>query len=425
MELILSEEQYSKFYNILKEQPTGLVKNIASVLTKSKLNRVTMSKIQDLITKKKLSSPLPINKINTSRKIINRLVKGELNPQDTIKVLKVLFKNETSNKELLESIANYIVKNDQSIVNFKGKSKEEIISILKPKYGDEQSKILADKIYKYNYSNIRQGLNVLSKGYREGWNAPSLLKGVLNWNKLIPEYNAKGWVLFTRWLFTGTTRNIPKGFQQIKDTLVKQGVGEDFAKILAIKITSVGVEVFKRWIILNGVVFLLNQVISYFREMGGNEMSKRESTSLLEDIVTDMENNWGKFGPRWVWPVGTVAEPIFTIVRGILKRETPSEIYEKMKSGSLPEQKELETLNNEIENSTLEKPSLIDKGELMIFKRRVKLKYPNFKYLNNIKIIDGVPYFVYKTETYPIYDYNSEYYVKHNGDVIYLDDLTE
>jgi hypothetical protein len=172
-------------------------------------------------------------------------------------------------------------------------------------------------------------------------------------------------------------------------------------------------------------MFILNQLISYWREMGGNEMSKRESTTLLEDAVTDIENNWGKFGPRWVWPVGTVTEPIITMVRGILKRERPGQIYDKIKSGNLPEQKELEKLNAEVENATLEKPSLTDKGELMIFKRKVKSKYPNFKYSNNLKIIDGVPYFVYEADTYPIYNYNSEYYIKHNGDVIYLDDLTQ
>jgi hypothetical protein len=142
-------------------------------------------------------------------------------------------------------------------------------------------------------------------------------------------------------------------------------------------------------------------------------------------LVTDIQNNWGKFGPRWVWPVGTVTEPIFTMVRGIVKRETPGQIYDKMKSGNLPEQKELEKLNNEVENATLEKTSVTDKGELMLFKTKIKSKYPNFKYSNNLKIIDGVPYFVYETETYPIYNYNSEYYIKHNGDVIYLDDLTQ
>ena len=319
-----------------------------------------------------------------------------------------------------------MVKNDKSINKFRGKSKKYIQQSLEKKYGVEQSKILSDKIYKSNTSlNTIKGLDILGKGFREGWNAPSLLKSVFNWNTFVPKNNAKGWVIFMRWLLTGTTRSIPKGFQQVWDTLVKQGIGKDFAKILAIKITSVGAEVFQRWLILNGAMFLLNQAISYWREMGGNEMSKRESTTLLEDAVTDLENNWGKFGPRWVWPVGTVTEPIITMVRGILKRETPTEIYDKIKSGNLPEQKELEKLNTEVENATLEKPSVTDKGELMLFKTKIKSKYPNFKYSNNLKIIDGVPYFVYETETYPIYNYNSEYYIKHNGDVIYLDDLTQ
>jgi hypothetical protein len=91
-------------------------------------------------------------------------------------------------------------------------------------------------------------------------------------------------VIFTRWLLTGTTRSIQKRFPTIVVYFVKQGISKDFAKILAMKITSVGAEVVKRWLVLNGVMFVLNQaIITFWRENGGEEMSKRESTSFLED----------------------------------------------------------------------------------------------------------------------------------------------
>jgi hypothetical protein len=426
MKLIISENQYNRFYNILNEQPTGIIKNISSVLAKSNLSKLTISSFQDLIDNQMLTTVIPGGKITKPQQIINNLRSGVLNPVDTAKVLKILFKNETTNKDLLDSIADYIVKNDKNISKYRGKSKKYIQQSLESKYGVEQSKILSDKIYRPNTSlNTIKGLDILGKGFREGYNAPSLLKSVLNWNTFIPEQNAKGWRIFTRWLLTGTTRSISKGFQQVWDTLVKQGIGKDFAKILAIKITSVGAEVFMRWLILNGVIFVFNQIVSYVRENGGDENSKRKNASLVMLAWEDLKNNWGEFGPRWVWPIGTVWGPIVETVDGILRRETPGEIYDKIKSGNLPEQKELEKLNTEVENATLEKPSITDKGELILFKKKVKSKYPNFKYSNNLKIIDGVPYFVYESETYPIYNYNSEYYIKHNEDVIYLDDLTQ
>jgi hypothetical protein len=387
-------------------------------------NIITKLKAGQPISKKSLNLLLSqidggkLSKIYTESKILM----GPDFYDSIIRYEKILKSDPKKYSEAIDSI-NRVINEVPYLKNLPDNLKKSLKLELKTKMDDA---VKGSKSNKSNTSlNAIKGLDVLGKGFSEGWKAPSLLKGVLNWNTLIPKYNAKGWVIFTRWLLTGTTRSIPKGFQQVWDTLVKQGIGKDFAKILAMKITSVGAEVFKRWLILNGVMFVLNQAISYFREMGGKEMSKRESTSFLEDIVTDIENNWGKFGPRWVWPVGTVTEPIFTMVRGIVKRETPGQIYDKMKSGNLPEQKELEKLNNEVENATLEKTSVIDKGELMLFKTKIKSKYPNFKYSNNLKIIDGVPYFVYEADTYPIYNYNSEYYIKHNGDVIYLDDLTQ
>jgi hypothetical protein len=364
---------------------------------------ITQLKAGQQISKKSLNLLLSqidgskLSKIYTKSKILM----GPDFYDSIIRYEKILKSDPKKYNEAIDSI-NRVIDDVPYLKNLPDNLKKSLKLELKTKMDD------AVKGGKSNTSlNTIKGLDVLGKGFSEGWNAPSLLKSVFNWNTFVPKNNAKGWVIFMRWLLTGTTRSIPKGFQQVWDTLVKQGIGKDFAKILAIKITSVGAEVFQRWLILNGAMFLLNQAISYWREMGGNEMSKRESTTLLEDAVTDLENNWGKFGPRWVWPVGTVTEPIIAMVRGILKRETPGQIYDKIKSGNLPEQKELEKLNAEVENATLEKASMIDKGELMLFKKKIKSKYPNFKYSNNLKIIDGVPYFVYEAETYPIYNYNS------------------
>jgi hypothetical protein len=382
---------------------------------------ITQLKAGQQISKKSLNLLLSqidggkLSKIYTESKILM----GPDFYDSIIRYEKILKSDPKKYSEAIDSI-NRVIDDVPYLKNLPDNLKKSLKLELKTKMDD------AVKASKSNTSlNTIKGLDILGKGFREGYNAPSLLKSVLNWNTFIPGQNAKGWRIFTRWLLTGTTRSIPKGFQEVWSVLVKNGVSKDFAKILAIKITSVGAEVFMRWLILNGVIFVFNQIVSYVRENGGDENSKRKNASLVMLAWEDLKNNWGEFGPRWVWPIGTVWGPIVETVDGILRRETPGEIYDKIKSGNLPEQTELETLNTEVENATLEKSSLTDKGELMIFKRKVKSKYPNFKYSNNLKIIDGVPYFVYEADTYPIYNYNSEYYIKHNGDVIYLDDLTQ
>lgn len=203
-------------------------------------------------------------------------------------------------------------------------------------------------------------LDVIRKGFMEGWKAPGIIRSVFNWNSFIPKQDIKGWQLALRWFFTGTTRSIPKGFNQIYSVLVKKGVSKDFAKILTTKIISVPSEVFARWVIINGVVFVFNLIVAYVRENGGEENSKRENGELVMLGWEDIKKNWGGFGPHWVWPVATVWGPIIKIVEGIIRRETPGEIYDKIKSGELPEQKEKEKLDSEIENAG-KNETIIDK----------------------------------------------------------------
>ena len=203
-------------------------------------------------------------------------------------------------------------------------------------------------------------LDVIRKGFMEGWKAPGIIRSVFNWNTFLPNTNTKGWQLALRWFIFGTTRSIPKGFSQIYSVLVKKGVSKDFAKILATKIISVPSEVFARWVIINGVVFVFNLIVAYVRENGGEENSKRENGVLAMLAWEDIKKNWGGFSPHWVWPVATVWGPIIDIINGVFRRETPGEIYDKIKSGNLPEQKEKEKLDSEIEKAGEDK-TIIDK----------------------------------------------------------------
>ena len=196
----------------------------------------------------------------------SKILLGDDFYDDIIRYEKLLKSDPKKYQEAVNSI-NAVVDNVPYLKNLPDNLKKSLKLELKSKMDDAVK--LSNKT-SATHSTIK-GVNILCKGFKEGWNAPSLLKGVLNWSKFIPGQDVKGWVIFTRWLFSGTTRSIPKGFQQVWDILVKQGVGKDFAKILAIKITSVGAEVFKRWLYLNGTIFVFNQIVAYVRENGGEE----------------------------------------------------------------------------------------------------------------------------------------------------------
>jgi hypothetical protein len=259
-----------------------------------------------------------------------------------------------------------------------------------------------DDLLKRNAKNVNNStitsdlIDTLKKGVSQGWESPGLLKAIFNWKTFVPNTNSKGWQLFVRWLFTGTTRSTSKGVKEIFNVLVQNGVSKEFAKILAVKLVSVGTEVFKRWLILNGSIFLLNLTISYFMEAGTEEERERREAELDNLAIKDLEDLWGKIDMDWVWPISTVGPAIFTTVKGILKRETPSEIYKQLRSNNLPEQKEKEKLDNEIKNdkddSKLEdfiddsKSFIGEKGLQLFLKSKGKEYEPNsFKPTNFIR----------------------------------------
>jgi hypothetical protein len=227
---------------------------------------------------------------------------------------------------------------------------------IKSKMDDALNKSSSNKGTKPIGKTIKGGktinwVDVFIKGFKEGWSAPGILRSVLNWNTFMPKQNAKGWELALKWFFFGTTRSIPKGFKEIYSALRKKGASEDFAKILATKIISVPAEVFARWVIINGVIFVFNLIVAYVRENGGDENDKRKNGELATIAWRDIQTHWGELGPSWVWPVATVWGPIVEIVEGIFRRETPEEVYDKVKLGELPEQKEKEKLDSVIENT--------------------------------------------------------------------------
>lgn len=69
--------------------------------------------------------------------------------------------------------------------------------------------------------------------------------------------------------------------------------------------------------------------------------------------------------------------------------------------------------------------SIIDKGESGLLKRKIMRKYPSFKFINNVTIKYGQPFFKNDNIDYPIYeDKNGRYFIEVDNEGIYFENLT-
>ena len=376
MEFIISEKQYEKIYNILNEQPTGILKKVTSVLAKSNLNPLTISKLQDLINNKKLTTVISSGKITNAKQLINNLKSGLLSTDDSANVLRIIFKNESSNKELMTSIADYMVKNDKSINKFRGKSKKYIQQSLEKKYGVEQSKILSDKIYKYNYSNIRQGFITGFKTSPEIY-AP-MFKNLRRFRFPTRGFTSEQYRRLLRWLVTGTA--MPEG---IITAFRKYGLGPGIA--------TIGGEMVKRYLYLTAILSAMKLTYTLVvdnvtpeAERDPNNWWVHNASLVIKDSIVTPDVQW--VIPALVtWPIlSSILNPIFS---GNSLKSSMDALKDKM----LKFEKEVK----EIEDKTMEKSStLLPSNDMSNFKNYIIKTWGDDYNENNVEFYKEGDYFV-------------------------------
>jgi hypothetical protein len=367
------------------------------------------------ITKKSLNLLLSQIDGNKLAKIFtkSKILMGDDVYDNIIRYEKLLKSNPKKYREAIDSI-NTMIDNLPYLKDLPDNLKKSIKLELKGKM--DNAVTIASRRKSLNFNLLRRGnIDDIISGYKIGYkSSPDVLSKIfknvrtLHWPT--SRFTSQEYKQLLVWLSTGSSR-MPS---EILKTFTKHGFGGGIA--------SFGGEFVKKYFKLMFYLTMLRlsyQVIVDLTD--GKENYPKNVTSL--EIIWDRIKR-AAYWPdaKWVIPI-TITWPIFETIMGpMLRGDSPwDEILKKLENKISQYQSE----TDEMVSQTKEEPSLTDKGELILFKRKVKSKYPNFKYSNNLKIINGVPYFVYETETYPIYNYNNEYYIKHNGDVIYLDDLTQ
>ena len=325
--------------------PSALVqvlRNLDSVI-KSR----TVQRLETLLKNSEIDNFIYVNgqrgSIRNGNQVLNNFISGNLTSRDSEKVFNVIFRTTEDVKDI-EVMADFLINQPNFVSKFKGKTKQEIISELTPKYGEKQSKVLADKLpskpVNFNIAAL------LSEAWGEAWQTPGLLKVI---SKIQGSVNGvSSWKLFIKWLLTGTTRKGFMGFEQVYKELLKSGFTAPTARMLAKVVISLGFEAFQRWLIMNLTITIAKVFVEYLRYQGGPEQDRIAMMGSFEIFYERLVANWTGFSFGWVWPVATALPIAKRMIIGLLKVMSPAEFYDYVINEELPLNREAISLDNQV-----------------------------------------------------------------------------
>jgi hypothetical protein len=189
---------------------------------------------------------------------------------------------------------------------------------------------------------------LFSEAWGRAWVTPGMFKVITKLRGRV--HGEKSWKLLLRWVFTGTTRNLAKDGKEIFNSFLRNGASTEQAMMLTRLALSMGMEVLQRWIILNGSVMLTKIAAQYTIDWWNNtgEKERRIPQSTWDLVKTEFENNWPNYEWGWVWPAPTVYDIMMKTTEGILRRYKPMELVNYVTQGKLPEQQELNQIDQEV-----------------------------------------------------------------------------
>jgi hypothetical protein len=282
-------------------------------------------------------------RISNGDQVLNHFINGRLRSADAEKVFTSILR-AADDDEQIKVMVDFLMNQTSFVSKHKGKTKEQIIQQLSPKYGDRAANILSQRL---TYKSVAKSMvSLFSEAWGEAWQTPSLLKVITRLGKDVNGVSA--WKSFTRWLFTGSTRKGLLGFEQVFRDLMKMGFTPPTARTLAKVVLSLGFEVFQRWLILNLSITILKMFVEWARYYGGPEQEKRSTMELWRIFKESFEQNWPGYSFGWVWPAGTVLPIAYRLIEGILRLYTPGELYDYVIKEKTPVQREAIALNDKV-----------------------------------------------------------------------------
>jgi hypothetical protein len=371
MKIIITESQINKITTSINEvsgasrllaRPLVHLRNLSrsllsgpinSVLTNlSKTNTVSGASwetiFNKLITKKKFTSAI----VTKPSQLSVLLRKGKLSVDDVVLIHKTII-NNSIDKDTMENIARHILSSDTAFRNtFKNKTKYQIKSILRKKgYRGKSIDILTKEILNKSNYVIPTGF---WKNLKEYQKSPKLYE-LFYKNSVDGQSRIK---ILSKWLLTGTTRkNLRNQLKQVVLSFKDSGLTLEGSKDLIKLLVSFSTEAILRWMTLNVALSAIDFTITYIKEQGTEEWERRKDSGVIKLILKDFFEHFKTTPFGWVLPFRTVIPAVGEIVSGLFYRRTPAQIFNQMMNRTLPEQKELESLNNEF-NEAIDNPEL-------------------------------------------------------------------
>ena len=379
MKIIINEDKIPLIEPLLKESPAGIIntlrtsiKNVGKRLFKNPVETILDNLrntdtitgkswegiFRNLIQSNRFDTIIRVGnlrgRVTNPRQLSRLFSSGRLSDKDAALIIQTIINNTIKDTDVLK-FAKYITSKDKTLkTSLKGLSENEIILRLKTNgFNSRAAKAIAKEVHQS--AKFGGGIGVW-KGIQEWSKSPKLYQ--LFFNKSIDGQSRQKILL--KWLLTGTTRkDLRKYLKEVVKSFKDEGISIEGAKPFIKMLTSFSTEAILRWITLNVFLMFIDWGVSIWKESGGPEMDKRmdESTfSLLwQDFIDHLKTT--PFG--WVIPAKTVLPAVWDIFDGLLRRKTPLQIWEDMRAGILPEQQELETINNQM-TSVIETETELD-----------------------------------------------------------------
>jgi len=309
----------------------------------------TLQRLETLLKNSEIDNFVFVNgqkgSIRNGSQVLDNFINGRLTSKDQETVFNVIFRT-TENLDDMKVMADFLLGEKDFFLKYRGKTKEQLMSELVPKYGQKQADILSNGII---YKNLP---NVVWKTFwemnSEAFTSPKLFQSIFKIIRLKGDREA--WLALVRWFITGTSRNIGKTFKEYLKLYESFGFSKAAAWSIARLTASIGLEALQRWVMLTGLTTTLKIFVEGWMARGTPAADEMISQSDLDWLLDAIGRNWSGWDFWWLFPFTEVIPAFLKFLSGWGKGMTWGQLYEYVINGNYPLHRELITLENNIEN---------------------------------------------------------------------------
>jgi len=246
--------------------------------------------------------------------------------------------------------------------------------------------------------SAKQRRSLLIREFSSIWNSPGLISVIWKFRGQLAN-GRKGWKVFLTWLFSGQTRSITKGWRELLEVFKKEGFSRPIIDFVLMKTGALGVSVMIRYLKLNALIFTINLIYAYMKEVNTVITDERERRTFSENLFEDIKTLWPSLPISYFLPFIYVGAEIKKLITDVTDRVDYWPIFlEKLKERY---SEEVESIESDVNY----------KVKLREFKAKLRVKYPRLSrdVMNKIRYVQQDNLYFY--DIYPIKKYGNDYYI--------------